>query len=115
MNGLQTYRLTIDPPVGATPVDEPHSAASISCASPCSESALVLIRANDDIEHAEVTVHNIAGRRVATILSAPVPAGTTPVRWDTTKGGASSLPSGVYFVRMRAGEDTAHAMFVLVR
>ena len=115
MSGLRTYRLTIDPGVGVTPAGEPHPVASISCASPCSESALVLIRANRDIEHAEITVHNLAGRRVATLLSAPLGAGTTQVRWDTTGGRASSLPSGVYFVRMRAGEDAVHAMFVLVR
>jgi len=115
MHGCRAYRLTIEPGSSVTPIDEPHRSASISCASPCSESALVLIRAEKDIEHADVTVHNVAGREVATLLSAPLHAGTTPIRWDTTGGAASSLPSGVYFVRLRTDSEAAHAMFVLVR
>ncbi len=115
LHGRRAYQLTLEAPNSVTPIDEPRRNASISCTSPCSESALVLVRAERDIEHADVTVHNIAGRRVATLLSAPLHAGTTPIRWDTTGGRASSLPSGVYFVRLRADSEAVHTMFVLVR
>lgn len=115
LHGYRSYRLTIETPDSVTPVDEPRPGVSVSCASPCSRSALVQVRADRDIEHAEVTVHNVAGRRVATLLSGRVAAGTTPIRWDTAGSSATALPSGVYFVRLRADSETARSMFVLVR
>ena len=115
MHDRRAYRLTIEALTDVAQDYETPRGTTISCTSPCSRSALVLIRSDRDIEHADVTVHNIAGRKVATLLSAPVHAGTTPIRWNTAGGSASSLPSGVYFVRMRSASEAVHAMFVLVR
>jgi streptogramin lyase len=49
-----------------------------------------------------VTVSDVQGRLVATLLDGIQPAGRTFVTWNARAGGRA-LPGGVYFVRMQAG------------
>lgn len=114
-SGCCSYRLTLDPSSGVAPGCGPRDRISISCASPCSGTAVMLVHAMDDVEHADITVHNVTGRQVASLLSAPIPAGTTSIRWDGLGSGEPPMPSGVYFVRLTADSVTAHSVFVLVR
>jgi hypothetical protein len=53
---------------------------------------------------------DVLGREVATIVDEVRPAGVYTVRWD-----ASSLPSGVYYYRLRAGEFTDSKKMVLMK
>lgn len=55
-------------------------------------------------------VYDLLGKHVATLLSAPVPAGRHEVRWA-----AGDLPSGVYLCRMQAGESVLRHEVTLVR
>jgi DNA-binding beta-propeller fold protein YncE len=48
-----------------------------------------------------LAAYDISGRRVADLLDEWTPAGRHAVEWD-----ASRLPSGVYFVRLYAGEES---------
>jgi hypothetical protein len=58
---------------------------------------------------ARLTVVDVAGRRVATLADADLPAGRHRVRWSAT-----GVPAGVYFVRLVAGERTlARRLIVL--
>jgi len=43
-------------------------------------------------------VYNILGEKVATLVNAQQKAGDKTVRWE-----AGSLPSGIYFYRLKAG------------
>ena len=55
-------------------------------------------------------VYNILGQDVAALIAGERPAGTFKVTWD-----ASSLPSGVYFYRLAAGEYVQTKKMVLMR
>jgi uncharacterized Zn-binding protein involved in type VI secretion len=46
-----------------------------------------------------LTISDVRGRDIATLLDEEKPAGLHTVKWD-----AAGLPSGVYFLRMKAGE-----------
>jgi hypothetical protein len=50
----------------------------------------------------DLAVFNIAGVRVATLVSGRVPAGRSSVTWDGTDDRGAHVASGVYFVRLTA-------------
>ncbi len=54
---------------------------------------------------AHLDVYDSRGRRVARLLDRVVGVGRTEVAWDGTDAGGRSLPSGVYFARLLAGEE----------
>ncbi len=58
----------------------------------------------------KLTVFNLLGEQVATIVSDRFEAGTHTVRWD-----ASGLPSGVYFFQLHADEFTQTKRLVVLR
>lgn len=59
---------------------------------------------------AKLTVFNLLGEQVATIVSDRFEAGAHTVRWD-----ASGLPSGVYFFQLHADEFTQTKRLVVLR
>ena len=52
-----------------------------------------------NVELVTLKIFDVLGREVATIVNEVRPAGVYTIRWD-----ASSLPSGVYFYQLRAGD-----------
>src|SRR5690606_4985328 len=58
----------------------------------------------------ELTVHDVLGRQVATLVSKRYEAGHHKVEWQPT-----DLRSGTYFVRLRAGEHSAHQKLIVLR
>lgn len=59
---------------------------------------------------ARLTIHDLAGRRVDTVLDGDLPAGAGEVTWRPR-----GLSSGVYLARLTAGETEAVARVVLAR
>ena len=53
--------------------------------------------------HVGLDIYNIAGERIATILSSELPAGDYRVEWDGTDDQRRGIASGVYFYRLNAG------------
>lgn len=51
---------------------------------------------------AQLTVHDIAGRRVATLLDTHLTAGEHNLEWDGRGSGDEKLASGVYFINLTA-------------
>ncbi|HFE54155.1 MAG TPA: T9SS type A sorting domain-containing protein [Bacteroidetes bacterium] len=62
-----------------------------------------------------LTVHNLRGQRVRVLRTGVLNAGRHSLRWDGTDDAGRSVPSGVYLVRLRAGEQVAVRKVVLVR
>ncbi|GJM43808.1 MAG: hypothetical protein DHS20C21_06500 [Gemmatimonadota bacterium] len=60
-----------------------------------------------------LNVYDIRGRRVATLLEQEARAGWVEVRWPHADGNGRSVASGVYFIRLEAG-DTAIARKAIV-
>jgi hypothetical protein len=59
--------------------------------------------------HATLTVHDVSGRTVATLLDGELSAGMHAIEWN------ASVPSGVYFCSLVAGGETAGMRMVVAR
>jgi hypothetical protein len=56
--------------------------------------------------HATLTVYDVAGRHVRTLVDAPLPPGSHDVTWDASDEMGRRVVSGLYFCRVTAGEYT---------
>ena len=55
---------------------------------------------------ASLSVYDLGGRRVRTLLDETRPAGASTVAWDGRDDRGAKLPSGAYFARLIAGGAT---------
>jgi hypothetical protein len=62
-----------------------------------------------------LTVHDVAGRRVASLLDAPRDAGEHRVHWNATDGSGRDVASGLYFARLRTGAGQSVVRLQVVR
>lgn len=62
-----------------------------------------------------ITIYNVLGQRVRTLVDGPKAAGLHQAKWEGTNRYGNRVGSGVYFVRMEAGDFTASEKMVLVR
>jgi hypothetical protein len=60
--------------------------------------------------HIKLTIYDILGRRVATLINGPQPAGEHRIIWD-----ASAFPSGLYFAHLEAGEKGRTVKMILLK
>jgi hypothetical protein len=63
----------------------------------------------------EVTVHDVTGRLVRRLASGPAAAGGHSRAWDGRDAAGRRAASGVYWVRLRAGDDADARRVVLLR
>jgi plastocyanin len=64
---------------------------------------------------AQISVHDVSGRRVAMLEDAPLPPGEHSYRWDGRGHDGRMLPSGRYFVRLAAGGTVQSRALSLIR
>ena len=62
-----------------------------------------------------IKVYDMLGREVATLVNEQKAAGQYEVTWDGRGNSGSSVSSGVYFYRIKAGDFTASNKMVVVR
>jgi hypothetical protein len=63
---------------------------------------------------ARITIHDVRGRQVRTLLSDPVDEGTRSLVFDGLDDGGRPLASGVYFARLTGlGEIDTMSMVLL--
>lgn len=65
--------------------------------------------------HVVLTVHDLIGREVKTLIDAVKPVGEMSVIWDGNNNKGIPLASGVYLVRMMAGEFVTAQKVMLIR
>jgi len=63
----------------------------------------------------QLTVHDVAGRRVATLVDGELAGGEQRVVWDGRGQGGAEMASGAYFVRLRTGGGVRASKVLLVR
>jgi len=63
----------------------------------------------------ELTVHDVAGRLIRTLMSEQRPAGIGSVAWDGLDDAGRAVASGTYFARLTAAGETHSRPMVLVR
>jgi hypothetical protein len=64
---------------------------------------------------ATIEVHDLSGRRVASLARGRLAAGRTTLAWDGRGAGGRNVAPGVYFARVRAGGVAATTRFVRAR
>lgn len=57
-------------------------------------------------ERVEVAIVDVSGRQVVSLFDGVVPAGTHEVIWNGDGANGEPLPSGIYYARMQAGDET---------
>ncbi len=62
-----------------------------------------------------LTVHDLKGARVATLVDADLPAGGQSRTWRGLDDGGAPVPSGVYFVRLSVGEEVRTVKVIMAR
>ncbi|TAK54692.1 MAG: T9SS type A sorting domain-containing protein [Bacteroidetes bacterium] len=63
----------------------------------------------------EVAVFNVLGQKIATLVNETREAGSYPISWNSTTDAGVSASSGVYFVKMLAGDFTSVKKIVLMK
>ena len=62
-----------------------------------------------------LTVYDIGGRAIATLVDGPMSAGEHVVRWDTRDAGAAPAANGIYFYRLEADGKAVERRQILMR
>jgi len=65
--------------------------------------------------HVRLAVFDVTGRNVRTLMDAPMGAGVHEVAWDGADESGSPVASGLYYVRLQAGEFHATRNLVIAR
>lgn len=65
--------------------------------------------------YVNLTVYDVAGRRVKTLVDGNRKADFYRVMWDGTNNNGSSVATGVYFYRLKAGKNVMAKKMVLLR
>jgi 1,4-alpha-glucan branching enzyme len=63
----------------------------------------------------ELAVYDVAGRKVTTLSQGRAGAGRSEVAWDGSDGSGRPAASGIYFIRLTAGDAIRSAKLVLLR
>lgn len=63
----------------------------------------------------ELTLYNLAGQKVVTLLEGQRPAGLYEVHWDGRDGRQQDLASGTYLYRLQVGQEVETRKLSLVR
>jgi len=65
--------------------------------------------------HVNITVYNIRGQRVRTLVNEDIEAGFHTVEWNGTDDHGRIVGSGVYFYRMTAGDYNSNRRMLLMK
>ena len=66
-------------------------------------------------ERVRVTLVDLAGRRVRTLVDGVQPAGVNDARWDARDDAGRAVSGGIYFVRLEAEGRVLHARAAVIR
>ncbi len=62
-----------------------------------------------------ITVYDVLGQAVRTLVDQEQPIGTYHVAWDRHDAGGQAVASGTYFYRLRVGEAVSSKQAIRVR
>jgi len=65
--------------------------------------------------HVTVSIHDVAGRMVYTLLDDHISAGRRTLHWDGRDRSGREVPSGIYIYRLSAGKHNMTRKIVLIR
>lgn len=62
----------------------------------------------------ELTIYDLSGNKVKTLVSSNQPSGQHETAWDGKNGNGQSVPSGIYFYQLKAGKFVRTKRLVLL-
>ncbi|PKK83728.1 MAG: hypothetical protein CVT49_06830 [candidate division Zixibacteria bacterium HGW-Zixibacteria-1] len=65
--------------------------------------------------HVTISIYDILGRKVKTLLDETIPAGSHAIDWNGQDDEGNSLPSGIYLYGIKAGEYNLARKMVLIK
>jgi hypothetical protein len=63
----------------------------------------------------DVAVYDLLGRLVSRLMSGPQPAGSVTITWDGRDNAGMQVPTGMYIVRMAAGDFSASQKVLMMK
>jgi hypothetical protein len=66
-------------------------------------------------QHVQVTIYNIKGEKVCTLLDDELQANYYSIPWNSRDDSGKAVASGIYFYRMRAGKYTSTKKMILMK
>ena len=63
----------------------------------------------------DVSVYDILGRKIATLLTGEIPAGSYPLEWKGLNDRNVPVAGGVYFLRMSSGSFVATKKMIMIK
>ena len=115
MGGVPSRGIALlNPELKSTAVQEDHVHPRLQAFPNPFQRSLAIEFTLESRTQVEVTIYDIAGRRVATLLDQDLPAGTHEATWDARNAKGQRAPAGVYFVRVQQGEHADSRQIVLV-
>jgi len=63
----------------------------------------------------KLTIYNILGQRVITLVNEPQAAGYKSIRWDSRSQSGNEVTSGIYFYRLQAGDFVEARKMILLK
>jgi len=72
-------------------------------------------RGTEGEEKVTLTIYDVLGREVATLVNEKLQPGTYEVEWPAPSGNASDFPSGVYFYKLETGDFSQTKKMVLMK
>ncbi len=103
-----------DPPFDLGPSADLAFTLEGSYPNPTGGAAMVRF-ALQEAAHAQLSVYDVMGRKVATLVDARLQAGEHEARWNGRSADGSTVASGVYLLRLQAGERVATRRLTVVR
>jgi hypothetical protein len=65
--------------------------------------------------HVELTIFNILGQKIETLVNCRQPAGSYQIQWDGQDNAGREVASGIYFYRLKAGEFAQIRKMILMK
>ncbi|MDO9170923.1 MAG: hypothetical protein Q7W29_03735, partial [bacterium] len=104
------------------PIEDDEDAPTLSVASPLWLSIPIALQTAPEIHfsldrpgNVDLSVYDLQGRRLSTLVAAPMPAGMHATVWNARDAAGRTQPAGVYLARLRLDDRTATCKLTLIR
>ncbi len=68
-----------------------------------------------EANHVKISIYNVIGQNVRTLVDELKPAGSYSVKWDGKNEAGNQVTNGVYFYRMEAGNFSSTRKLMLMK
>jgi hypothetical protein len=101
--------------LAAVPVTDSHSLQLGSPVPNPTSGGISIVYALPNAAGISLAIYDLQGRTIRALIAGPQPAGQGMARWDGRGEAGRLVPGGLYFARLRAGEQTLTRRFTVAR